>query len=476
MKTSLKKFRPALGDVLEDRSVPSGFGGLGGFGGETGGFRELMGRGRLVGTGNSQMVGGLGSLGGSQGLTSLGSTTSPSTSLQTMSLGSGSSSLGGGMSSFGGGMGSLGGMGAGSSTLGGFGGGTSSLGGMSGVGGAMGGVGAGMGSLGGGTGGMGGFGGGTTSSVQSTDAQAVQQAFQTFEQSYANDVQTILFASGTTDPSSNAAAFNKQVSADLTTLNGAIAKAVTSLTSVAANSNLGAQIANVATVLQTQLTTNANLPTTTDAWTEQAFLAQNVQAVSLAYSEVSQLVLTSAAPTGTITQSMVRTDSEAIQSAFQDFEQGYLNLIDASATDPSTNRPAFDTAVAQLAQTLSTAVNTAVTTNLAALPSSLGTTLTNDLVTPTGGSTTTTPTDLQDRLKSLTSPTSATGQSGRFFETRSGSAINAALSQVNRDVSAAVTANNKALAGTTTAATTTPTAAASASTTLSNSNGSTSTS
>jgi hypothetical protein len=72
----------------------------------------------------------------------------------------------------------------------------------------------------------------TGSISQSTiqqDLGQVQSAFQSFSQTYFNDVSTILLPAGTTNPSANRAAFDQAIGTALGTLNASIASALSNL-------------------------------------------------------------------------------------------------------------------------------------------------------------------------------------------------------------------------------------------------------
>ena len=279
-------------------------------------------------------------------------------------------------------------------------------------------------------------------SVPAQDARQVAQAFETFERSFSKDVQTILYASGTTNPSSNQTAFNAQVATDLGTLNTSIGTAVSNLSAL--NPNLASTIqadllGTASTTLQSELAA-VTVPITTSRSAERAFLRQSDNTIGQTDFTVTQLVRNATPPAGTVTNATAQTLVSAIGTAFGNFAQGYLNATQATATSPATNRSAFDAAVGTLLTTLNTSVDSAITAaNLpSSLATSLTTTLTNDLLTGTS----TTGTSLQAKLAALTSPASATGISAFFFDLRSFRTIFSGQNQVSHDVISAINTYN----------------------------------
>ncbi|MDB5353115.1 MAG: hypothetical protein JWN86_4362 [Planctomycetota bacterium] len=129
----------------------------------------------------------------------------------------------------------------------------------------------------------------TTPPATPTALQAlpqVRQAFSTFQASYNNDVQTVLYkadATGNVNPATNRAAFDAQVATDLATLSTSVH---TALNGVPNNTALLSQLDAVITgsgsdSLKTQL---ANLPTPTGAFTfsTRLFRLQSNFAIALA--------------------------------------------------------------------------------------------------------------------------------------------------------------------------------------------------
>lgn len=288
------------------------------------------------------------------------------------------------------------------------------------------------------------FGGqGGVQTVVSKDAQAVQQALGTFQQSYQKDVQTILLGSGT--PSSNRAAFDTQVGTDLTTLNTTIDTAIANITGTA-NSTLASSIqadllGTASTSLQAELAA-ITTPSLTHGWSGRIFSWQSSADIFQTARTVGQLVSSATVPTGTITQSTFQTLKSSIDSAYQTFTQGYVNATQTAATDPSTNRSAFDAAVQGLVTTLSNSIGTAVTA--ANLPTSVATAattaITNDLTgTPTNG------TSLQAGLAALTSPSSSSGFAGWLFLGRSQRVINGSDHALTSDILTAINSYNTSL-------------------------------
>lgn len=305
--------------------------------------------------------------------------------------------------------------------------------------------------------GFGGY-GGLNISVPSQDAQAVHKAIQTFEQSYANDVNTILLSS-TGTPTSNRAAFDAQVATDLQTLNTAIDAAIKNLPDAA---TLDTTIQNelltpatttgtatgtttaTATSLQAQLAAIAT-PTTTNWWTGRSYLRQSFWAIGDTASQIEQQVSSATPPTGSITNTTAQTLVSSVKTAFQTFTQGYANAV--TTTPPSTSRTAFDNAVSTLVSTLNTSIQSAVTAaNLPAATtgslSTLATRLTADIVTPTTGAT---GASLQEKLAALTTPASSTGWPEYLFQAFSNHTIRRSQNQVITDIISALSSYNSTL-------------------------------
>lgn len=94
----------------------------------------------------------------------------------------------------------------------------------------------------------------TAQAVRQT-LQSVENAFRTFNQTYNQAVQSTLLPKGTTDPSTNRAAFNAAVTTALNTLNTSVASAV--------STNLSALPPTLATTIQNDLLTTTASPGTT---------------------------------------------------------------------------------------------------------------------------------------------------------------------------------------------------------------------
>lgn len=412
-KNRKNAFQPAVSDRLEDRTVPSHFG-MGGMGGMHG----LRG------------MGGFGQVGGFTTPFTTNTTTTPTTPtggglLGGPGFGLGLGGLGGG---FGGGFGG-GGFGEGGFGGGGFGGGFGERGGFGEVG-----------EMGGGLGGH-----SLIQTAPSQDAQAVAKAYQTFAQSYMSDIQTVLAPTGTTDPSTNAAAFNTKVASDLATLNSSIATAIGNLpsSSTLATTISGSLLGTGSTTLQSQLAA-LTVPTTT-GWSVWSYAQQGLQLIGASAQANTSQVMNATPPTGTVTQATAQTLLTSINTAYQTFTQGYANAV--TTTPPSTDRAAFDTAVSTLITTLNTSVQSALTT--ASLPttgtgaiSTLSTTITNDLLKPATGAT---GASLQEQLAALTTPSSTTGWAAWYFQGSSMRTIRGSQGQVASAIVSAINAYNATL-------------------------------
>lgn len=296
-------------------------------------------------------------------------------------------------------------------------------------------------------GGFGRFAGLMIASIPAEDVRLVAYAFQAFQQSYRNDVQSILLSS-TGTPASNRAAFDTQVTTDLTTLNSSIDTAIANLPDVAALEALiegellkptPSTDSPTTTTLQTELA-NVKTRVSTNWWATRNFAWQSLSLINQSISQVTQQARTSTPPTGTITSTTTQTLVKAVKTAFQTFTQGYANAV--STTPPSTGRPAFNTAVSTLVTILNQNIQSAVTA--AKLPSAttgalstLTTKLANDLVTP---STNANGAGLQEHLAALTTPAAPTGWSPWVFDFQSFGTIRSTRRQVIYDILSAINA------------------------------------
>lgn len=285
-----------------------------------------------------------------------------------------------------------------------------------------------------------GFGFGGFSSVTAQDAVAVSKAFGGFEQNYANDVRTILYAPGTTNPSANTTAFQTKVATDLGTLNTSIDAAIANLPDAA---TLGATIqaellgpaSGMTTTLQSQIDA-LTIPTQTGRRAESNLINQGFRATDQTAGQVIKQVRTASPPTGTIAPSTVQTLLGSINTAYRTFSTAYFNDVKTPPTGGLTG------ALPGLLNTLSGSINSAVTAaNLpSSVSSSLTTTLTNDILT--SGTATT---SLQSRLSALTPPTKTTGFGVIVFDFRSLLIIGGSQGQVNHDVISAINTYNASL-------------------------------
>jgi putative membrane protein len=280
------------------------------------------------------------------------------------------------------------------------------------------------------------------------DAQAVAQAFQTFEQSYAKDVRTILFASGTT-PSSNVSAFNTAVGTGTGTpaSNSALGTLESSINSAIANlstaSTLTTQIDGELTTLQTNLT-GITVPSSNTGRALRSYTNQGLMDTDQTAYQVVQQVRKAPAPTGTITGATLQTALNAVNSAYQTFRQTFNSDVQAIEKTPGTTPEAtYQADVLTAITTLNGSIDTAV--GALGLPTSqtmaLETTIQNDLLTGTS----TTGTSLQARLDALTVPTTTGFFSTFGFKLRSSLAIIFSQGQVNHAITSAVSQYNASL-------------------------------
>jgi hypothetical protein len=280
------------------------------------------------------------------------------------------------------------------------------------------------------------------------DAQAVAKDVTTFEKSYNADVQNILVPKGTTNPAANRTAFNAQVATDLGTLNSAIDTSIANI--VSSNPSLAATIqADLLTALtptgsslQEQLAA-VKTPTSGAHVSVLSFVSKSDWAIDQADYTVTKLVSSATPPTGTITPDSVKPLFQAVNSAFQTFQKDYASAVSASATNPSTNRTAFNTAVQGLLTTLNSSIASAL--SVANLPAgfplaTLQTTVTNDLTgTPATGK------SLQARLAAIKSPSSSRGFSMWVFQAQSLGTISLGWTHVTSDIASAINTYNASL-------------------------------
>jgi hypothetical protein len=274
----------------------------------------------------------------------------------------------------------------------------------------------------------------------------VAQAFASFAKSYAADVKTILFASGTTNPSTNRPAFDTAVGTLLTSLNTTIAADVANLpTATSLKSTIQGQIlGTTATSLQGALAEVAS-PTTNTR--RAAFTFSFLAAIDIGQTaaQVTAEVRSAPAPSGTIPGSTVFGDMNAIHAAFQTFGQTYSTDISTilnptGTTNPSANRSAFDSAIGSALATLQTNVNAAIANLPTSVTTSLATTIQSDLLTGTS----TTGTSLQSILAALASPTTSKS-SLRAFQAAALLDASIAEGKIEGSVIVAVSRYNSAL-------------------------------
>jgi hypothetical protein len=275
-----------------------------------------------------------------------------------------------------------------------------------------------------------GFWGVFVQSVPAIDAQKVAQAFETFEQSYANDVRTILYAPGTTNPSSNQAAFNtKLTGTEFPALTSAITTATSNLAT--ANPTLGTTLNTAVNNLQTSLTGATNIPTTANRFQEFMFLWSEEGAIDQTARSAIQSVRNATPPAGTITSATAQSILSAVNTAFQNFTTGFFNGVSQS---PPVNN------TSTLFPTLQTAVTSAINGASPALPSSVASSLTassSQLNTDLNA--------LQTSLTGLTLPTSGKGFAAWMFDWNVYRTISRAQSKVTQDILSAINTYNTSL-------------------------------
>jgi hypothetical protein len=301
-------------------------------------------------------------------------------------------------------------------------------------------------------GGFGGFFGRGISSVPAQDARQVAQAFGTFQQTYFQDVRSILLPAGTTNPATNRAAFDAAVATALGNLNTSID---TTIANLPASSSLAATIqgellGSGPNTLQTLL---AAVPTPSDI-SFRSFRTFNREAavfINQIERTVTSQVSSAQGPSGSISTATVQQDLAQVQTAFQTFRQTYFGdvqtiLLPSGTTNPSANRMAFDQAIGTALGMLNTSIDSALSNLPSALTATLDTTIQNDLLS-SGSST---GNSLQARLAALQTPSSTGSFSNFVFRIGSSLTIGGAQGQVTRDITIAVNQYNAGLGGSTT--------------------------
>jgi hypothetical protein len=296
---------------------------------------------------------------------------------------------------------------------------------------------------------FGGFFGGGIASVPAQDARQVAREFASFQQTYFQDVRSILLPTGTTNAANNRAAFDTAIGSALGMLNQSID---TTIANLPASSSLVATIqgdllGNGPNTLQ-MLLAGIPTPASTSFRSLRLFNRQSALFINQVAGNVINQVGTAQAPTGSISATTIQQDLGPVQTAFQTFRQTYFGdvqtiLLPSGTTNPAANRAAFDQAVGTVLGTLNTAVTSAVSNLPSTLTATLNTTIQNDLIS--GGSSA--GTSLQSRLAALQTPTSAQDFTSSVFRFSSSLTIGSVQSQVTRDVVVAVSQYNARLAG-----------------------------
>jgi hypothetical protein len=291
--------------------------------------------------------------------------------------------------------------------------------------------------------------GGVIASLPVEDSQQVVRAFRAFQQTYNDDVLTILAPPGTISPSSNRAAFDQAIGSALGTLNGSID---TSIANLPAAQSLGATIraellGTGPNTLQAQLATIPS-PGSVSFASQKAFTREASFYINQMSATVAFQVKTAAPPSGSVSSRSVQQDLSSIQGAFRTFSQSYSTsvrkvLLPPGTTNPAANRAAFNQAVATSLSTLNTTIDSALSNLPSSLTATLDKTVQDDLLT--GSSTS--GNSLQSRLAALQTPTATQGSTVRIFQIGSTLTVVGARLQVDRDVVIAVGQFNAALNG-----------------------------
>jgi len=302
------------------------------------------------------------------------------------------------------------------------------------------------------------FGNGATS-VPAQDAQKVSQAFRDFENTYAQDVRTILLKSGTTDLTASRTAFNQAINTALTNLNTKLDGIVNNLPT---NATLDQSFQTALLSTTPPASPDASLqgtlgglttPTDTSFRSVRNFTRQGLGAIESVARTLTNQVRNAPAPAGSVDAATLRGDIQAVHTAFRTFNQSYNDavrtvLLPSGTTDPSANRAAFNTAVQTALQKLSTDVTAAVANLPSGVTSTLNTTLQNDVLSTTPAASP--DRSLQGRLAAITTPSSTRFWATLGFRLRSVLASGGTEAQVVRDITNAVSTYNNSLGTTAT--------------------------
>ena len=265
-------------------------------------------------------------------------------------------------------------------------------------------------------GGFGGFFGRGIASVPAQDARQVAQEFGTFQQTYSQDVRSVLLPAGTTNPATNRTAFNTAVATALGTLNSSIDATIANLPAASslATTIQGELLGSGTNTLQTLL---GAIPTPSNIGFR-SFRA--LQPRKLAVHQPDRRHRDQPGPDrlGADGEHQPDDDPAGSQPGPDRLPELQPDLLQRRADDPAARgddhplepiAPAFDQAVGTALGTLNTNIDSALSNLPSTLTATLDTTIQNDLLTgsSTSGS------SLQARLAALPSPSSTTGLRGR---------------------------------------------------------------
>ena len=187
--------------------------------------------------------------------------------------------------------------------------------------------------LGGFFGGFGGFFGRGVASVPAQDARQVAQAFGTFQQTYSQDVRSILLPARTDQPGEQPAGVQCGGHLGLGTLNTSIDATIANLpaSSSLATTIQGELLGSGTNTLQTLL---GAIPTPSNIGFRsfRVFNRESTLFINQIAGNVSNQVRTASAPTGSISQTTIQQDLSLVQTDFQTLQS---DLLQRRADDPA---------------------------------------------------------------------------------------------------------------------------------------------
>lgn len=272
----------------------------------------------------------------------------------------------------------------------------------------------------------------SSSSLISQDLRAVQKAYQTFTGSYASAVAALRKTATTTTPPTQAGldAFNTAIETAIKTLNDSIATALSNLPNT--GSELTTTLQGYTATLQDNIESAA---TGLENSTNRAVRELNAEVGGYLRTALGQstTAILSVNPTGSITNSAVKTYNQAAKSAYSTFVSSLTTAVQASISGGT----ALDaTAVNSAISTLKTSLGTAI--------AGLGSAFTSSSNNPTAAVEAALDA-LATKLTGIAAPTAGNTTSARVFVKAVSGAVFSGFRTINSTVQTAVVAYNNSL-------------------------------